>query len=443
MDLAHFLAIWRRRWFALILCVAAGAGAGYYRGHHTPSLYQATSRSLIQQPNTGPVIQQLNAAQLASQFIGTYAKIAQSRAVATKVVTALDLPESPAGIQGRISATIEPATYIIDISATDGDPARAQSLANTAAVALAELISELEAGKPDPASVKLLDSADLPGLPISPKPTNDLVLGLLLGTVLGVALIATLEALDRSIKTSSQGDAAFLAPLLALIPKRRGRGAGLILSGTGTEGEPYRALRTAVQFANPDVPLRTILVTSASAGEGKTTTAANLALALAASGDRVVIIDADLRRARLAGLFGLEGAVGLSSLVLRTAELDDALQDWNEQLTLLPSGRPLPPNPSEVLGSQFMTHVLNELAPRFDVVILDTPPVLPVTDAVALAALVDAVLLVARHGSTHRAAAAETRRRLDAVGAHVIGYVLNAVPARESTGYYADYHYQY
>jgi capsular exopolysaccharide synthesis family protein len=142
-------------------------------------------------------------------------------------------------------------------------------------------------------------------------------------------------------------------------------------------------------------------------------------------------------------LFGLEGAVGLSSLVLRTAELDDALQVWGERLAVLPSGRPLPPNPSEVLGSQFMSHLLDELAQRFDVVVIDTPPILPVTDAVALATLVDGVLLVARHGTTHRGPAAEARRRLEAVGAPVIGYVLNAVPARESAGYYADYRYGY
>ena len=211
----------------------------------------------------------------------------------------------------------------------------------------------------------------------------------------------------------------------------------------GLNAEPYRALRTAVQFANPDSPLRTILITSSTPGEGKTTTASNLAIALAAAGDRVVLVDADLRRATLAAAFGLEEAVGLGSLVLHTATLDDSLQQWSEGVTVLPSGRPLPPNPSELLGSRLMSGWPGTLAGRFDVVIIDTPPVLPVTDAVALATQVDAVLIVARHGATQRGPAAEARRRLEAVGAPVIGYVLNAVPARESAGYYASYRYGY
>jgi capsular exopolysaccharide synthesis family protein len=445
MDLAGYLSVLRRRFPALLLCLVAGFGGGYYKGHHTASIYEATARSLVQQPNVGTVANQLTGAQLSSQFLATYAQIATSRSVAGKVVQALNLPTSAEGLQGQLSSALEPATYIIDIKAVDVDPARAQSLANTAAAALSERVAELERGKQDPVVAQLLDSAVLPTIPISPKPKSDQLLGLILGLVAGIVLIAALEALDRTIKTSAQGEAAFDSPLLALIPRSRSRGAAQRLSGndTGAQGEPYRALRTAVQFTDPDITVRTILVTSASPGDGKTTTTSNLALALAASGERVVVVDADLRRATLAGVFGLEHAVGLSSLVLRTVELDDTLQEWAPGVTILPSGRPLPPNPSELLGSHFMSQLLDDLSARFDIVLIDTPPVLPVTDAVALATQVDAVLLVARHGKTQRGPAAEARRRLEAVGANVIGFVLNAVPARESAGYYADYRYEY
>jgi capsular exopolysaccharide synthesis family protein len=426
-----------------VLCLLAGISGGYYKGHHSQKVFQATARTIVTQPNVVGVSNQLTAAQLSSQFLGTYARIATSRSVATKVVEALQLPDSPGAIQGRLSASLEPSTYIIDISAVDGDPARARSLADTAAVALAERVAELEKGKQAPIQAQVLDRADLPGVPISPKPRQDLLLGIVLGLVGGIAVLSAMEALDRTLKTPAQGETSFGAPLLALVPKRRSRSSGLVVSGrdADVESEPYRALRTAVQFTDPDVSMRTILVTSASPGDGKTTTTANLALALAAAGERVVVVDADLRRASLANVFGIEGAVGLSSLVLRTVELDDTLQEWTERVTVLPSGRPLPPNPSELLGSRFMSHLLEELAARFDVVLIDTPPILPVTDAVALSTQVDGVLVVARHGKTQRGQAAEARRRLEAVGAHVIGFVLNAVPARESAGYYADYRY--
>jgi capsular exopolysaccharide synthesis family protein len=207
------------------------------------------------------------------------------------------------------------------------------------------------------------------------------------------------------------------------------------------ESEPYRTLRTAVRFLRPDRPIKTLLVTSAGPGEGKTTTAANLAVAIALSGERVVVLDADLRRAGLATAFGLEHSVGLTSLVLGTSTLNDALQHRDRNLEILASG-PLPPNPSEIVGSQLFNHVLQSLTEIADIVIIDAPPLLPVTDALAMAAQVDGVLIVARHGTTLRSAASQARSKLDNVGANVVGYVLNAVPAREARTYYAEYYYR-
>ncbi len=443
MDLAGYVALARRRLIPVLLCLLAGVAGGYYRGHHALRIYQATATVLVSQPTTSGGIQDsLAGVQLSSTFVQTYARVASSRSVADKVVAQLNLPESPEGLLGKISAQVEGSTFLIDITAADHDPARAKSLADAMAVALGDRVDELERGKQNPVRAQLLDRAAVPTTPTSPHPRTDLILGLLLGLLAGVAVTGLLEALDRTIKTSDQADAAFGAPLLGLVPRRR-TGLALVVADKdpGVDSEAYRALRTSVQFAQPDVLLRTILVTSAAPGDGKTTTAANLALALAAAGERVALVDADLRRATLAHTFGLEQTVGLSSLVLRQAELDDAVQQWSERIVILPAGRPLPPNPSEVLGSQFMSMVLEALSARVDVVVIDTPPVLPVTDAVVLATQVDAVLLVARHGKTRRSSALEARRRLDTVGANVIGYVLNAVPARETSGYYTDYRY--
>lgn len=428
-----------------LLCVVAGVAGGVQLVRSTPERYHATSRALVALPpseqsrGTGD---QLAGSQLSANLVPTYAEIATSRTVAARVVETLGLPMSASDLQKRLGAVQQPNTLIINISAQDADPVRAASIADTAVQALSDRVRELESTSTAKVQVQPLDRAEVPTQPDAPRPRLYVTLGLALGLAAGALLLGLLEALDRTIKTTEQGDAAFGAPLLALVPLRRRKRRELVVSDdSATESEPYRALRTAVRFTDPDATLRTILVTSATPGDGKTTTTANLALALAAAGERVCIVDGDLRRGTLAGVFGLEDAVGLSSLVLRTASLTDALQQWHERVWVLPSGRPLPPNPSEVLGSQFMSHVIEQLADAFDVVLVDTPPVLPVTDAVALATQVDGVLIVARHGTTNRGPAAEARRRLDAVGAHVIGYVLNAVPSRESVDYYATYRY--
>jgi capsular exopolysaccharide synthesis family protein len=262
----------------------------------------------------------------------------------------------------------------------------------------------------------------------------------MLGVLAGLLAAALIEALDRTVKSATQADELFAAPLLALVPRHRSPQLALATDDRGPFGEPYRSLRTSLRFLDPDRPLDTLLVTSPTPGDGKTTTAANLAIALALSGEHVVVVDADLRRATLADSLGLERAVGLTSLVLGTAPLNEVLQSWGPNLDVLASG-PLPPNPSEILGSRLFHNVLRELSDIADMVIIDVPPVLPVADAVALAAHVDGVLLVARYGSTLRNAAQEARRRLDTVNANVLGYVLNAVPPRESRDYYADYLY--
>lgn len=442
-----YLTVLRRRALPLLLCVVAGLAGGVQITRTTPESYLATSRALVTLPpteQTQSTGQQLAGSQLSANLVPTYAQIATSRSVAEKVIQQLDLDVGVSALQRRLAAVQQPETLIINITAQDSDPLRAASLADATTRALAERVNELETGRSSKVRVQLLDRAEAPTSPASPRPKLNLALGLALGLAAGLLLIALLEALDRTVKTAEQGDAAFGAPMLGLVPlRRRGRRELVVAEEGSLESEPYRALRTAVRFTDPDSDLRTILVTSATPGDGKTTTTANLALALAAGGESVVVVDADLRRAALAGVFGLEQAVGLSSLVLRTATLDDALQHWRENVWVLPSGRPLPPNPSEVLGSHFMSQVVVELAERFDIVLIDTPPVLPVTDAVALSTQVDGVLMVARYGTTHRGPAAEARRRLDAVGAHVIGYVLNAVPGRETSAYYADYRYDY
>jgi capsular exopolysaccharide synthesis family protein len=227
-----------------------------------------------------------------------------------------------------------------------------------------------------------------------------------------------------------------------------GGGAGLaVLNGRSSGAEAFRTLRTNLIFSQAAGRLRTLVVTSAAPGEGKSTIASNLAAAFAQQGMRVLLVDCDLRRARQHETFGAPREPGLTQLVLRYARLAEvALPTEVENLFLLPAGT-LPPNPAELLGSLRMQEVLAELGQAFDLVLVDTPPVLAASDGAILAAGVDGVVLVVRAGRTVRGAAQQALRQLDAVGARVLGGVLNDPEERLAAyggygqygGYYASY----
>jgi succinoglycan biosynthesis transport protein ExoP len=438
VDLVAYLAVLRRRWLAIFLCLIAGAAGGFDVGHSGTKVYSATAQCLVNIPAARSPQDQVAFQQLSAGLVSTYAKLVSSRSLAQRVASDVNVPL--ASVRNSLSAEAQIGTFLINVSAESATPTEARTLANAAAGALSDTVGTLENGVSDKVTVQVVDLAVAPTSPLRPRPTLDLVLGLVLGLLGGFLVAGIFEALDRTVKTTAQADALIEAPLLGVVPKRRGPDLVLGVDADGPEGEPYRSLRTNVRFLDPDRPLRSILVTSPIPGEGKTATAANLAVALALSGERVVVLDADLRRARLARVFGVESSAGLTSLVLGTATLDDVVQEWGRNLQIVASG-PLPPNPSEILGSQLVNGVLAQLAGLADVVIIDAPPVLPVADAVALGAQVDGVIMVLRHGVTPRVAAAEARRRLESVGARCVGYVLNGVPTSAASPYYADYDY--
>lgn len=203
--------------------------------------------------------------------------------------------------------------------------------------------------------------------------------------------------------------------------------------------EAFRTLRTNLQFAALDGPLKSILLTSAGPGEGKSTVAANLAIAVAQAGKRVILVDADLRRPRLHSLFSLPNGIGLTNLLIRNAGME-ALQETNIQgLRIITSG-PLPPNPSELLGSDSMTSVIKMLGEDADLVIYDTPPIIAVTDAAVLAPRVDGTLIVLKLGATSRDAAVRAKNLLQASRARMLGVVINDVKGAETYGYYYYYY---
>lgn len=377
------------------------------------------------------------AADVANAYAGAFVDYSQAQAV-----------NGLLGTIGQIQAKIKNLNYQI---AATADPGQKSALSSQVA-ALTTQLQQLEA---NPTFVsggaQLVTSASVPSSPSSPAKKRDVAIGLVVGLVIGLGMAFLAEYLDDSIRTKEDLEQA--APglaTLALVPTmadwRNQQEPYLVTKASprSPAAEAYRSLRTSISFLGIDTPVQTLQVTSPSAREGKTTTVANLAVALAEAGRRVIVASCDLRRPRLHGFFGLANDVGFTSVVMGEEGLSRALQNVPgvEGLSLLAAG-PAPTNPSELLASQRAAEVLSSLANQADVVLLDTPPALPVTDAAVLSARADAVMLVvaARHTTTKQLT--RSLELLGQVGAPVVGTVLNGVSRDTAYGYGYGYRYGY
>lgn len=405
------------------------------------------------------------------------------------------------GSAPKVSASAIGSTDLIRVSARSTDPAQAASLANVYATAYIDVrrkqavddvlaasqqvqgkITELQkqidaapggaqkdtlvqaqslfkqnldqlqvAGALKQGGAQLVTPASVPTSPVAPQPMRTAILALALGLVLGLSLAVLREYLDDSVKGKDDFErVAPGLPVLGLIPvvsAWRAKETPYLVSledPTSPAAEAYRTLRTSVQFLGLDQPMRTLQITSPNPQEGKTTTLTNLAVALARSGSTVAIVCCDLRRPRVHEFFGLSNDVGFTSVLLGKVGLAGAMQEVPDQarLSLLASG-PLPPNPSELLASKRTAEVLGSLQAEYDIVLIDAPPVLPVTDALVLSGRVDATLLVAVAGATTRKEVARAVELLRQVEAPLVGAVLNGVDTEGSYGYaYQSYRYE-
>lgn len=277
-----------------------------------------------------------------------------------------------------------------------------------------------------------------PDSPVSPRPLRNILLGGVLGLLLGLAAALVRETLDKTVKTQDDVKAVTDTPILGSIaydPDAAKRPLIVEVDPRSPRAEAFRVLRTNLQFVDAAAHPRTIVVTSSLAGEGKSTMAANLALTMAQAGSRVCLIEADLRRPKVLEYMGLEGGVGLTDALIGRTDVIDVIQPYGgTNLWVLGAG-PIPPNPSELLGSTAMRSLLGHLSSRFDYVVIDAPPALPVTDAVVISKLVDGAIVVAGSGIVERDQLALTLESLESVNGHVLGIVLNRVPVKHSQQY--------
>ena len=294
------------------------------------------------------------------------------------------------------------------------------------------------------------EPAQPPAAPVRPQVLRNTLLAVVVGAMLAAGVVFLIDYLDDKIRTPDDVRQALGLESLGLIGRAEGEEKELVVAWNTRSlvAEAFRALRTNLRFAGLDKPLHTILITSPTVTEGKSFTAANLAVCMAETNVKAVLVDADLRRPRQHKIFPTcsEGSKGLTGTLL-DGKLDGNISTvgYGGRLMVLPAGE-LPPNPAELLGSQRMAGVLDELKGLADVVLIDTTPVLPVADAATLASMVDGVLLVVQAGNTTVGAAQLALEALRKVGANVIGVVLNGVPfgrGRYAGSYYYHYYYYY
>ncbi|GAA3201826.1 polysaccharide biosynthesis tyrosine autokinase [Nonomuraea roseoviolacea subsp. carminata] len=443
MDLLYFLRLARKNWLLLVLSLILSVGVALVVTANTPPKYAATITMLFSSHDKKGAFSPAYQVSSLAQGAQSYANLLTSRRTLSQVTK----PEDVERLRDSITAEIVPGTVILRAMVTDSDPARAAALANALGTRFARMIEQIE--RPTPTSrptvkVTIVDAAEVPKAPVSPVPLLNVLVGMLIGLVVAVSSLILRDRLDTTVKTSAALQEASGSSTLGIIGyERDARRHPLIVrrKGHSSRAEAFRSLRTNLQFIGVDRKPRSLVVTSCLPNEGKSSTSSNLAIALAQAGWRVLLVDGDLRRPRLPDYLGIEGGVGLTDVLIGRVRLESVVQSWGDpSLFVLPSGQ-IPPNPSELLGSDGMRQLLADLVADYDIVIIDAPPLLPVTDAATLSALCDGTILVARYGRTRHEHVVRGIELLASVSARVVGTVLNFVPAKASR--YDGYGYGY
>jgi succinoglycan biosynthesis transport protein ExoP len=448
LDLRQYLRLLQAHWAVIaVSIVVCAVGAGLLAWSRAP-VYTARTQLFVSTGGAATDLGQTYQGGLFSQQrVRSYAQIMSSPLVMKAVIDELRLPDSVGALQGRIRTSVPADTVLINVTVEDQSPQRAKAIADAVGARFPEFVNTLETSpreRASPVKVTVTSPAELPTSATAPSKRLYLALGVLLGLVLGIAVAVPREVFDRRITDDDDAAAIVGAPVLGNIARdKHAHSEPLVVDDDpfSPRAEAYRRLRTNLRALSVDNNLKSFVVTSAVAHEGKTLIVANLGVAFAQAGYRVILVDADLRRPQLAEMLGLSSTQGLTNVLEGELSVDAALQTWRDGLPLrvLGSG-PTPSNPSEMLGSERFAGVLSLLADSADVVLLDASALLPVTDAVILARMTSGLILVTRVGSTRADQVEEALQSLRAVDEHVLGVVMNRhrarrTPRRRSTGY--------
>ncbi|MBP1135103.1 capsular exopolysaccharide synthesis family protein [Arthrobacter sp. PvP023] len=446
MDLRDYLRILRRNWILIVAATLAGLLVGGASSVLVKPTYTSETQLFVSLQNSGS-IQELQQGNTFSQArVQSYVETIGSPIVLQPAIDALGLDITPAALASRVKASTEINTVLITISVSDPSPVQAAAIAEATANSLIHVVDSLEKpknGGSSPVSLSVIMPAEAPSVPSAPNTRLNLLLGLAFGLALGFGIAFLRTTLDNQIRGEIDLRQVTDAPLLGGIHFDQDATRKPLLTQTRPQSpraESFRQLRTNLQFANIAGHAKTVLLTSSLPGEGKSTTATNLAIALSQAGQTVCLIDADLRRPMVNEYLGLDRSAGLTTALVGLADVNDLLQPWgDDNLFVLTSGQ-IPPNPSELLGSGEMKQLIQRLETAFDTVIIDAPPLLPVTDAAVLSQHVGGVVVVVGSQKLRQQDLAKSLAALEMVGSTVLGIVLNRLPVKGPDAYAYSYY---
>lgn len=451
MELRDYIRILQKNWIAILALLLVGLAGGWaYALLQAPKYVTSTQLYVSVRTEgaaTGDLVQGTT---FARQMVTSYVDTIGTALVLDPVIEELQLDTTARSLAGQISASTPLNTVMINISVTDTDPKRAAAIANQTAISFTDAVQNtLERpaveGGTSPVNVTVTNPAAVPAAPSSPNIPLLVIIGGLLGLAAGIGFAVLRTVLDTRIHTLHDLELLTDRPLLGGIaydPDAPKRPLIVHADPRSPRAESFRTLRTNLQFLDIDGDARTFVVSSSGPGEGKSTTTANLAIALSETGARVALIDGDLRLPRIADYMAMEGGVGLTNVLIGQVPLSEALHKWGRnELYVLPSG-PVPPNPSELLGSAAMDQVLATLSEYFDYILIDAPPLLLVTDAAVIGKKSRGVILAAASGKTRKPELQGAIRTLGTAGVDLLGLVITMLPTKGPDSYgYGAYTY--
>lgn len=449
MELSTFLRILRRRWATVTASILLGVTVAGALSFFIKPTYTAQTQLFVAIQSSGSISDLQQGNSFTQARVQSYVETVGTPAVLEPAIDSLGLNVSPAELSQRVEAHADLNTVIITIDVVDTSPVQAAAIAQAVGESLVAAIDELESpteGGSSPVKLSVVTPASAPGSPSAPNAQLNIVLGGLIGLATGLGVAVLRARLDTKVRGESDLRQVSDAPVLGGVSYDDHAAKKPLLTQVAAQSpraESFRQIRTNLQFAHVSHESKAVLVTSSLPGEGKSTTATNLAIAIAQGGQSVVLVDADLRRPRVDEYLGLERNAGLTTALIGTADVNELLQPWGEdELYVLTSGQ-IPPNPSELLGSETMKRLIIRLEQSFDAVIIDAPPLLPVTDAAVLAQQVGGVVLVVGSSKVKLPDLQKSLRSLDMVKADLLGVVLNLLPTKGPDAYaYSYYSYE-
>lgn len=445
LDLRQLIRIARQYlWLVLLLMVVAG-GTAFVRSSQQPDRYSTYSQIIMlgeQNENVSSYTAQLSSQNL----IDTYRELIESDELLLRVVTLLELPFDYVELDSMVTTEAVTDTLLLRIMVADTDPVRAAEIADMIAEQFVLYIDENQ-GRNLSSPVAIANTARIPAAPFEPNPTTAGLLGALVGLLLAVALIAVLEFLDNAVKPEQDFQDLVGSSLLASVPiapnvREGSHQVFTVAQPRASASEAMRVLRTNLEFASASDDINRLVVSSANPAEGKSTTAANLGVVMAQNGLRTVIIDADLRRPTQHRIFGVPGDEGLTTLLTHPDRPWEtvARRVAVANLMLIPSG-PIPPNPSDLVSSRRFINLMETVSGEVDLIILDSPPLLAASDALAMAAHSDGLVLVCLSHRTRLDALTHAAQAIRQGGIRLIGVVLNMTKKQTGATYYGEYSY--